>query len=239
MNGIEEHAGYNDGFMNYEALIEHIVNKLSLAFPSWGVPYISPRQDCLSVAFVCVEEFGDPTLLSMPLCRWDPQRREHELVCGLTLPSQFIRSNSKTLFILPGSQSTSLRSNGMFLIVLHSLQLCIVYRSDFDKQPLENMWSMAILSPKDSIPYFADHGYYLDKSTQLGDTGVRMIIESPMRVSAREGGIMMTPNNMKNDRFCCMRIALKKLGVTAWEEDKQDTSLNVLMLCIQWSSLFN
>jgi hypothetical protein len=29
------------------------------------------------VARVCNEEFGDPTLLSMSLCWWDPQRREH------------------------------------------------------------------------------------------------------------------------------------------------------------------
>jgi hypothetical protein len=50
---------------------------------------------------------------------------------------------------------------------------------------------------------------------------------------------MMTPNNTKNDRFCSNRIALEKLGVTAWEEDKQDTTLSVLMLCIQRSYLFN
>jgi hypothetical protein len=27
VNGIEEHDGYNDGFMNYETLFEQIVNK--------------------------------------------------------------------------------------------------------------------------------------------------------------------------------------------------------------------
>jgi hypothetical protein len=114
MNGTEECAGYNDGFLNYEALLEQIFNKLPSDFPSRVVPYIAPRRYCLIAALVCVEEFGDPTLLSMSLCRWEPQRREHELVCGLTLPIQSIRSNSNTLFKLPGSKSTSLRSNGMF-----------------------------------------------------------------------------------------------------------------------------
>jgi hypothetical protein len=139
INGTEEHDGYNDGFMNYEALFEQIVNKLSLAFPSSCVPHIAPRRDSLIVALVCVEECGDPTLLSMSLCRRDPQVREHELVCGLTLPSQVNRSNSKTLFRIPGSTSTSLRSKGMFLLVFYSLQLWIAYRSDFNKRPLDNM----------------------------------------------------------------------------------------------------
>jgi hypothetical protein len=53
------------------------------------------------------------------------------------------------------------------------------------------------------------------------------------------GGVMMTPDNTKNDRFCYKRIALQNLGVTAWEEDKQDTPMSVLLLCIQRSSLFN
>jgi hypothetical protein len=152
INGTEEHDGYNDGFMNYESLFEQIVNKLSSAIPSSCVPNIAPHRNGLSVALVCVKECGDPTLLSMSLCRWDPQRREHELVCGLTLPSQVNRSNSKTLFRLPGSQSTSLRSKGMFYLVLHSFQLWIAHRSDFDKWPLHNMWSMSILSPKDFFP---------------------------------------------------------------------------------------
>jgi hypothetical protein len=155
---------------------EHIVNRLSPAFPSSCVPHIAPRRDSLIVALVCVEECGDPTLLSMSLCRWDPQRRKHELVCGLTLPSQVNISNSKTLFRLPGSQSTSLRSKGMFLLVFHSLQLWIAYRSDFDKWPLENMWSMSILSPKHCVPYFADHGYYIDNSAQSGGKVVRIRI---------------------------------------------------------------
>jgi hypothetical protein len=49
----------------------------------------------------------------------------------------------------------------------------------------------------------------------------------------------MTPGNSKNDLFCCKIIALQNLGVTAWDEDKQDTTLSVLMLCIQRSSFFN
>jgi hypothetical protein len=51
--------------------------------------------------------------------------------------------------------------------------------------------------------------------------------------------MMMTPDNTKNDRFCCKRIALQKLGVIAWEEDNQETTLIMLMLCIQLLSLFN
>jgi hypothetical protein len=120
INGTEEHYVYNDGFMHYEALLEHIDNKLSSAFPSSCVPHIAPRRDSLIVALVCVEECVDPTLLSMSFCSWYPQRRNHELVCGLTLPSQVNRSNSRTLFRLPGSQSTTLRSRGMFILFLHS-----------------------------------------------------------------------------------------------------------------------
>jgi hypothetical protein len=58
-------------------------------------------------------------------------------------------------------------------------------------------------------------------------------------VNAREAGIVMIPNNTKDDRFCCKRIAIQKLGVKAWKEDKQDTNMSVLLLCIQRSSLFN
>jgi hypothetical protein len=75
----------------------------------------------------------------------------------------------------------------MFLLVLHSLQLWIAYRSDFDKQPLDDTWSMPILSPKDFFPYFAHHGYYLDNSAQLVENVVRMRMEAPVIVSAREG----------------------------------------------------
>jgi hypothetical protein len=175
INGTEENDGYNDGFMNYEALLEQIVNKLSSAFPSSCVPHIAPRHDSLIVALVCVEDCGDPPLLSIYLCRWDPQRREHELVCGLTLPSQVNRSNSKTLFRLPGSQSTSLRSKWMFLLVLHSLQLWIAYRSDFDKRPLKTCGEC----PSNLLRIM---------SCTLLTMVARMRIEAPMRFSAREGG---------------------------------------------------
>jgi hypothetical protein len=50
---------------------------------------------------------------------------------------------------------------------------------------------------------------------------------------------MMTLNNNKNNRFCCKRIALQKLGVTACKEDKKDTTISLLLLCIQLSSLSN
>jgi hypothetical protein len=49
----------------------------------------------------------------------------------------------------------------------------------------------------------------------------------------------MSPANTRNDRFCCKRIALQKMGVIAWKHDPQDTTMSVLLVCIQSSSLFN
>jgi hypothetical protein len=72
---------------------------------------------------------------------------------------------------------------------------------------------MAVICPMDSVPYFCDHDFFQDKSAQLQDKAVRMRIEAPMRVSAREAGIMMNPKDTKNDCFCCKKIALQNLGV--------------------------
>jgi hypothetical protein len=55
MNGTEERVAYNDGFMNYEALFEQIVNNLLSALPSRGVPSLAPRSECLILALICVE----------------------------------------------------------------------------------------------------------------------------------------------------------------------------------------
>jgi hypothetical protein len=160
------------------------------------------------------------------------------MFCGLTLPSQSIRSNSKIQSRLTGSQSTSFRIKLMFLIFLHSVQLWIAYRWKFDQRPLDNMWSMDVLFPKDSVPPFYDHGYCLDNSAQLGDKVVRMRLEAPMQAYTREDGIMITPSNTKNDHFCWKIFAHQNMGLTAWKEYKKDTTMSVMLLCIQRSSLF-
>jgi hypothetical protein len=139
----------------------------------------------------------------------------HWEVCGLTLPCQSIRFNSNTQFRLPGIQATASHRLEMFLTVLHSLQLWTVYRWEFDQQPLDDMWSMAISCPKDCVPYFAYHGFFIYNIAQLDDQVIRKRIEAPMGFSAKEAGIMMTPNNTKNDCSCCKKNALQKMGVIA------------------------
>jgi hypothetical protein len=73
----------------------------------------------------------------------------------------------------------------------------------------------------------------------VGQEKMWMKLEAPMRVSAREAGEMMSPVNTRNDHFCCQRIILQKLGVIAWKHDPQYTTMSVLLVCIQSSSLFN
>jgi hypothetical protein len=89
------------------------------------------------------------------------------------------------------------------------------------------------------VHYFADHGFLQDKSRLSDEKKIWMKIEAPMRVSAWEAGEMMSPENTRNDRLCCKRIALQNLGVIAWKHDPQDTTMSVLLVCIQRSSLFN
>jgi hypothetical protein len=81
--------------------------------------------------------------------------------------------------------------------------------------------------------------FFPDKSRSSDKKTFWMKIEAPMCVSAREAGEMMIPANTRNDRFCCKRIALQNLGVIAWKHDTQDTTMSVLLVCIQRSSLFN
>jgi hypothetical protein len=117
--------------------------------------------------------------------------------------------------------------------------VCTAFQSDYDSRPLYQMWTMAVSCPRILVPYFADHGFSPDKSRLTDEKTYWMKIESPKRVSAREAGEMMSPGNTRNDRFCCKRIALHKLGVLAWKHDPDDTTLSVLLVCIKSSSLFN
>jgi hypothetical protein len=123
--------------------------------------------------------------------------------------------------------------------VLYSLQVWIAYRTEYDSLPLDNMWTTHVPCPKMLVPYFADHGFFPDKSRSSDKNTFWMKIEGPMRVSAREAEEMISPSNTINDRLCCKRIALQNLGVIAWKLDPQDTTTSVLLVCIQRSSLFN
>jgi hypothetical protein len=89
------------------------------------------------------------------------------------------------------------------------------------------------------VPYFADHGFSQDKGRLTDEKTYWMKIESPIHVSAREAGEMMSPGNTINDRFFCKLNALHKLGVLAWKHDLNDTTMSVLLVCIQRSSIFN
>jgi hypothetical protein len=77
-------------------------------------------------------------------------------------------------------------SKGMFLAVMHSLQVWIDFRSDYDSRPLDHIWTMAVSCPRMLVPYFADHGFSQDKGRLTDEKTYWMNIESPMRVSARE-----------------------------------------------------
>jgi hypothetical protein len=101
------------------------------------------------------------------------------------------------------------------------------------------MWKMAVSCPNILVPYFADHGFSPYKVRLTDGNTYWLKIEYPMRVSAVEAGSMMSPGNTRNDCFCCKRIALRQLGVLAWKHDPEDTTMSVLLVCIQRSSLFN
>jgi hypothetical protein len=187
----------------------------------------------------CVEACGTIRFLSRCVSIWNEHERENEVLCGLTLPSLPLTSNSNKMFVLTGTQVTEFRRKGIFLAVLHSLQVWIAFRSDYDSRPLDQMWTMDVSCPKILVPYFADHGFSPDKGCLTDGKTYWMKIESPMRVSAVEAGSMMSPGNTINDRFCCKRIALRQLGVLAWKHDPEDTPMSVLLVCIHRSSLFN
>jgi hypothetical protein len=106
------------------------------------------------------------------------------VLCGLTLPSLPITSNSNKKFVLPGTQATEFRRKGMFLAVWHSSQVWIAFRSDYDSRPLDQMWKLAVSCPKILVPYFANHGFFSDKGCLTDVKTYWMKIESPMCVSA-------------------------------------------------------
>jgi hypothetical protein len=108
MNGPNEKnsCGYNDGFMDYESVIEMVIDSLSAAFPEKMVASVLPKSGALIIALVCVEASGDIILLSMCVFVWNESEKYHEVLCGLTLPSLPISSKSNKKFCLPGTQAT-------------------------------------------------------------------------------------------------------------------------------------
>jgi hypothetical protein len=145
MNGPNEKrsCGYNDGFTDYEAVIEMVIDSLSVAFPENMVASV------VIVALACVEALGDIRLISMCVSVWNESEKEHEVLCDLTLPSLHISSKSNKKFCLPGTQATAFRRNEVFLAVLHSLQVWISYRTEYDRLPLDNMCTMDAPLPQD------------------------------------------------------------------------------------------
>jgi hypothetical protein len=85
-------CGYNDGFTDYEAVIEMVIDSLSASFPEKVVASVVPKYGALIVALACVEASGDIILLSMCLSVWNESKKDHEVLCGLTLPSLPISS---------------------------------------------------------------------------------------------------------------------------------------------------
>jgi hypothetical protein len=223
-------TGYNDGYTDCEAVIEQVVEHLSAAFPEKMVASEVAKAGALIVVLACVESCGTIRLLSMCISIWNEHEKENDVLFSLTLPSFPLTSNSNKKFVLPGTQATEF---------LRKLQVWIAYQSDYDGRPLDHMWTIAVSCPRILVPYFADHGFSQDKGRFTDEKTYWMKIESPMRVSAREAGEMICPGNTRNDRFCCKRIALHKLGVLAWKHDPDDTTMSVLRVCIQRSYLFN
>jgi hypothetical protein len=117
------------------------------------------KAGALIVVLACVEACGTIRLLSMCVSIWNEHEKENEVLFGLTLPSLPLTSNSNKNFVLPGTQATEFRRKGVFLAVMHSLQVWIAYRSDYDGRPLDHMWTMAVSCPRMLVPYFADHGF--------------------------------------------------------------------------------
>jgi hypothetical protein len=133
-------TGYNDGFTDYEAVIEQVVDHLSAAFPEKMVVSEVTKDGSMIVLQACVEASGTIRLLSMCVSIWKEHQKENEVLCGLTLPSLPLTSNSNKKFVLPGTQATEFSRKGMFLAVLHSLQVWIAFRSDYDNRPLDQMF---------------------------------------------------------------------------------------------------
>jgi hypothetical protein len=130
-------TGYNDGFTDYETMIEQVVEHISYAFPEKMVASEVPKAGALIVVLACVEACGTIRLLSMCVSIWNEHEKENDVLCGLTLPSLPLTSNSNKKFVLPGTQATEFHREGMFLAVLHSLQVLIAFRSDYASRPLD------------------------------------------------------------------------------------------------------
>jgi hypothetical protein len=107
-----------------------------------------PKAGALIVVLACVEACGTIRLLSMCVSIWNEHEKENEVLCGLTLSSLPLTSNSNKKFVLPGTQATEFRRKGVFIAVLHSLQVWIAFQSDYDSHPLDQMWTMAVSCPK-------------------------------------------------------------------------------------------
>jgi hypothetical protein len=99
-------CGCNDGFTDYEALIEMVVESLSVFFPEKMVASVVAKSGSLTVALACVEASGEIRLLSMRVYVWNESEKENEVLCGLTLPCLPISSKSNKKFGLPGTQAT-------------------------------------------------------------------------------------------------------------------------------------
>jgi hypothetical protein len=108
MNGPNEKrcCGYNNSFTDYEAVIEMVIGSLSATFPEKMVASVVPKCGALIVALACVEASGDIRLLSMCVSVWNESEKDHEVLCGLTLPHFPISSKSNKKLCLPGTQAT-------------------------------------------------------------------------------------------------------------------------------------
>jgi hypothetical protein len=104
-----------------------VIESLLAAFPEKMVASVAPKSGALIVALVCVKASGDILLLSMCVSVWNESEKGHEVLYGLTLPSLPISSKSNNKICLPGTQAIQFRGKGMFLAVLHSLQVRIAY----------------------------------------------------------------------------------------------------------------
>jgi hypothetical protein len=145
-----------------------VIDSLSAAFPEKIVASVVPKSGALIVALACVEASGDIILLSMCVSVWNESEKEHKVLCGLTLPSLPISSKSYKKLCLPGTQVTEIRCKGIFLAVLHSLQVWIAYRTEYDSHTLDHMWTMAVPCPSMLVPYFADHGFFPRQKSLVG-----------------------------------------------------------------------
>jgi hypothetical protein len=67
MNGTHKKHSceYNDGFTDYKAVIEMVIDNISAAFPEKMVASAVPKSGALIIALACIEASGDIRFLSM------------------------------------------------------------------------------------------------------------------------------------------------------------------------------